>query len=154
MQVNDTLAAQHNQLLAELATQGQNKDKLQQSDFLMLMIAQLQNQDPLSPLSNEEFVGQITQFNILNEVTTFNQSLARMEAFQATGLIGQYVEGFIDIGVMAEGKVVEVILGLDTATLVLEDGTLMPLAGLLRVLPPGDDSTDSSGTASGTGTLV
>lgn len=138
MQINDAAAAQHNQLLGDLLSQGQANNELQQSDFLALMIAQLQNQDPLDPLSNEEFVGQITQFNILTQVSEFNSSLARMEAFQATSLIGQRVEGFIAIGQIAEGIVVEVVLGLETATLILEDGTQMPLGGLLRVLPPED----------------
>ena len=35
--------------------------------FLRLLITQLQNQDPLSPLSNEDFLSQLAQFQSLEE---------------------------------------------------------------------------------------
>lgn len=138
MLVTEATPSQDDSLLQQLVAQGQSQNQLQQSDFLSLMIAQLQNQDPLNPLEDQEFMNQITQFNILEQVTAFNDSLLQMQAYQATNLIGKHVAGFVDMGVTAEGDVVEVILINNTATLVLDDGTLMPLAGVVRVLP-GED---------------
>lgn len=38
--------------------------------FLQLLVAQLQNQDPLNPLDPSQFVGQLAQFSELSEVTS------------------------------------------------------------------------------------
>jgi hypothetical protein len=43
--------------------------------FLQLLVAQLQNQDPLSPLDPSQFVGQLAQFSELSEVTSIYQLL-------------------------------------------------------------------------------
>lgn len=41
--------------------------------FLQLLVAQLQNQDPTSPLDPSQFVGQLAQFSELSEVTQIDQ---------------------------------------------------------------------------------
>src|SRR5579863_1929320 len=38
--------------------------------FLQLLVAQLQNQDPTSPVDPSTFVGQLAQFSELSEVTS------------------------------------------------------------------------------------
>lgn len=43
--------------------------------FLQLLVAQLQNQDPTSPLDPSQFVGQLAQFSELSEVTQIDQLL-------------------------------------------------------------------------------
>ncbi len=37
-------------------------------DFMNLLVAQIQNQDPLSPMSNAEFTSQLTQFSMLEQM--------------------------------------------------------------------------------------
>ncbi|MFO7653897.1 MAG: flagellar hook capping FlgD N-terminal domain-containing protein [Candidatus Krumholzibacteriia bacterium] len=37
-------------------------------DFINLLVAQIRNQDPLSPMDNAEFTSQITQFTMLEEL--------------------------------------------------------------------------------------
>ena len=141
MQVNST-ASDPQQLISELLAKSRAKEKLQQSDFLKLMSTQLQHQDPLNPLNDQDFIGQITQFNILDQVTAFNDALLKMQAFGATNLIGKHVEGFLDSGTHVEGDVVEVILDGDGAVLVLDDGSHLPLDGVLRVLPTDGETTE------------
>lgn len=43
-------------------------DQLGQEEFLKLMLAQLKNQDPLQPLENGEFLGQIAQFGTVTGI--------------------------------------------------------------------------------------
>jgi flagellar basal-body rod modification protein FlgD len=48
---------------------------LGQDDFLTLLVAQLRNQDPLSPLNNEAFVAQLAQFATVSGITEMGRSL-------------------------------------------------------------------------------
>ena len=44
-------------------------------DFMTLLVAQIQNQDPTSPMDNAQFTEQITSFTMLDEMTAMNQKL-------------------------------------------------------------------------------
>jgi len=46
--------------------------------FLQLLVAQLQNQDPTSPVDPSQFVGQLAQFSELSEVTSIYQLLQQV----------------------------------------------------------------------------
>jgi flagellar basal-body rod modification protein FlgD len=68
---------------------------LTSSDFLQLLVTQLQNQDPLNPVSNTEFAAQLAQFATLQGVTTLNTSsssiLQLQQLTQGINLVGQTV---------------------------------------------------------------
>ena len=64
------------------------KKELDKNDFLQLMVAQLQNQDPLEPQSNEEFVAQMAQFTSVETLSELSNS---MNFSQATMMIGKQV---------------------------------------------------------------
>lgn len=73
-------------------------DELGQSAFLELMITQLENQDPLSPQDNSEFVAQLAQFSSVesldrlnNNFDSFTSSFVANQALQASSLVGQSV---------------------------------------------------------------
>jgi flagellar basal-body rod modification protein FlgD len=46
--------------------------------FMRLMIAQLQNQDPLNPTDGTQFVGQLAQFQQLEQSVNSGQDLTAM----------------------------------------------------------------------------
>lgn len=85
--------------------------------FLQLLVAQLQNQDPLAPQDNSEFVAQLAQFSSLEELQNITSS---MNNSQALGLVGKYVivevgksqglsetttvTGYVDYVQMVDGK--------------------------------------------------
>ena len=49
---------------------------LGQGDFLTLLTAQLKNQDPLKPMDNAEFLGQMAQFSTVSGIDRVNDTLA------------------------------------------------------------------------------
>jgi flagellar basal-body rod modification protein FlgD len=62
---------------------------LDQSDFLQLLVTQLSSQDPMNPVSDAEFIGQMAQFSTLQETTTMQQSVSSL---QASNLLGQTIQ--------------------------------------------------------------
>lgn len=59
------------------------------NEFLKILAAQLQNQDPTSPASNTEFVAQLAQFSSLEQLQNIASSLSAMSLMQSAGLIGK-----------------------------------------------------------------
>ena len=57
---------------------------LGKDDFLNMLIAQLQHQDPLNPADSTEFTAQLAQFSSLEQLSNIHQSLENMEQFQAS----------------------------------------------------------------------
>ncbi len=52
--------------------------QLGKSEFLKLLIAQLQHQDPLSPVQNEEFVAQLATFSSLEQLMSINKEVSKI----------------------------------------------------------------------------
>ena len=53
---------------SQRATQGPD-EQLGQEDFLRLMLAQLDNQDPFAPMESGEFLGQLAQFGTVSGIS-------------------------------------------------------------------------------------
>ena len=62
--------------LTEAASSTVDKD-----EFLTLLITQLQNQDPLEPLDNAEFVSQVTQFSSLEQLISIREAVEATAAY-------------------------------------------------------------------------
>ena len=81
---------------------------LGQSDFLKLLVTQLQNQNPLDPVKDTEFISQLAQFSSLQGIQTLNASFDQtLKLQQLTGgsdLIGRTV-GYTANGSTSTGKV-------------------------------------------------
>lgn len=56
------------------ATQS-SSDALGKDEFLKLLVAQLQNQDPLSPMEGQEFAAQLAQFSNVELLTSIDSNL-------------------------------------------------------------------------------
>lgn len=75
-------------------------------DFLKILTSQLNNQDPLKPVDNQEFVAQIAQFATLEQSRQLNVKiddlLTVQSSVQSVGLLGKTVDvnqnGFIVSG--------------------------------------------------------
>ena len=55
-----------------------------QDDFLKLLIAQLQNQDPLQPMDNQQFAVQLATFNSLSQLIDIDSKLGSLQTAQGT----------------------------------------------------------------------
>ncbi|QXO18272.1 MULTISPECIES: flagellar hook assembly protein FlgD [Vibrio] len=69
-----------------------------QNEFISLMVAQIQNQDPLNPLDGTEYVSQLAQFSQVQStenMTSLMQNsmvlLDNMQVLSTAGLVGQTV---------------------------------------------------------------
>jgi len=81
-----------------LNTLESDKTSMGKDDFLKLLVAQLENQDPMNPEDATEFTSQLAQFSSLEQMENANKSLedlgamnGEMERMSALGLIGQNV---------------------------------------------------------------
>lgn len=52
---------------------------LGQQDFLRLLTTQLRNQDPLNPMENTQFLGQMAQFSTVSGIDRMNATLAGLQ---------------------------------------------------------------------------
>jgi flagellar basal-body rod modification protein FlgD len=79
MQVNGAtmLAAGNN-------TSAASQNELTGDSFMTLLVAQLQNQDPLQPMDPTQFVDQLVQFNQLEQTIEIRQILQNIAGVQAT----------------------------------------------------------------------
>jgi flagellar hook assembly protein FlgD len=58
-----------------------NTDSLQEvgkDEFLKLLVSQLQNQDPMNPISNEQFITQLATFSSLEQLVSINQAVTQL----------------------------------------------------------------------------
>lgn len=62
-----------------------------QEAFLQLLVAQLQNQNPLEPLDNFQFISQMAQFSTLEQITALNDALSGFSEFAALGQLASMV---------------------------------------------------------------
>jgi flagellar basal-body rod modification protein FlgD len=76
------------------AASGSNAE-LGKDQFLKLFVAQLQHQDPMNPMQDQDFMGQMASFSTLEQVTNMaaaNQAMvANLQLSQSVGLIGRTV---------------------------------------------------------------
>src|SRR6188508_3232356 len=78
---------------------------LGQEAFLKLLVAQLQNQDPLNPQENYEFVAQLAQFSSLEQSVGINDRLDQL-AQQNQGLQNSQVVQLVGKTATVKGSIV------------------------------------------------
>jgi flagellar basal-body rod modification protein FlgD len=77
------------------AAQSGKNSELGKDQFLKLFVAQLQHQDPMNPMQDQDFMGQMASFSTLEQVTNMasaNEAMAaNLHLSQSVGLIGRTV---------------------------------------------------------------
>ena len=94
-----------------------NSDRLNDltmSDFIKMMVAQLENQDPMNPMSNTEMLQQVSQMRSItssDRLTNSIESLSMGQALStASSLIGKTVTGVDTLNQSVKGKVEKVTI--------------------------------------------
>ena len=94
----------------EMKPKGASNGELGKDDFLKLFIAQLQHQDPMNPMNDSEFMGQMASFSTLEQVSNMaaaNQKMAAsLSSNSAIGLIGRTVS-YVDANDEIQTGIVE-----------------------------------------------
>ena len=158
--VGDVIAARDAQAQAQELPGGLGRD-----EFLKLLVAQLENQNPLEPAKDTEFVAQLATFSSLEQLISANDNLTALAVgqsnlinSQALGLIGKdaLVEAGDEIRI-AQGNPDQIVYALprqaNAATLTIYDENGTPLRVFdLQTTPNGRieldwDGTDAQGNA-------
>jgi flagellar basal-body rod modification protein FlgD len=84
---------------------GAGNKTLGQEAFLKLLVAQLQNQDPLNPQENYEFVAQLAQFSSLEQSIGINDRLDAL-AVQNQGLQNSQIVSLVGKEATVKGDIV------------------------------------------------
>ena len=95
-----------------------------QQQFLQLLVAQVQHQDPLEPIQQEDFIQQLAQFSTLEGIEKLNAQFSDMlelqqltDGGQLVGrdvrfeLEGEYSIGHVDEVAMIDGRMMLGISG-------------------------------------------
>ncbi|WDP91746.1 MAG: flagellar hook capping protein [Desulfobacter sp.] len=149
-------------------TTEETEDALGRDAFLTMLVAQLENQDPLNPMDGTDFSAQLAQYSQLEQLMNLNESMESLiSALEGTSgkdpmeYIGMEVTGTADTMTVDEGTVSGGFYNLtepaDVAVTITDaDGSVV------RTLYPGQqeagaylvswDGTDASGDAVADGT--
>jgi flagellar basal-body rod modification protein FlgD len=118
---------------------------LTQNDFLQLLVAQMENQDPLNPQSDTEMASQMAQFTSLSQTSAMSSTLSIM---QANSLIGSTVTVQEPNSQQTTSGVVQsVLLGAassDGTPQIVINGTAYDLSQVVSVVPTTASTTPTS----------
>ena len=103
------------QTTAKASTVTTTTDKtksLGKQDFLKLLMAQLQNQDPMKPMDDTQMIAQMAQFSALEASQQLNSTMQTSNnmqtVLQAGALIGKYIQANQSDGTRTTGAVTSV----------------------------------------------
>lgn len=131
-------------------------DVLGKDDFLKILMAQLQNQDPLNPMEDKDFIAQMAQFSTLEQITNLGKAFERFAQIEEQNMlitynqfIGKEVtwhkvtgeEGKDSVIEEGTGRIVSIQFNGKSALFTLEDGTELQPANISQVK---DTSTEGS----------
>jgi len=125
-------------------TNSSDEDIMGKEDFLTLLVAQLQNQDPLNPDDATEFTSQLAEFSSLEQLQNLNESMESLasaqqksDKFATMGLMGQEVV-YADSTFTFDGDPVKVGYQIDgtasSVTMTIQDEA----GGTVAILHPTD----------------
>lgn len=127
-------------LSSTAAERSGGKSSLGKDDFLKILIAQLQNQDPLNPMEDKEFISQMASFSSLEQMTNMNTQLSNFVQVQVNDgilkyseMIGKQVEWSTEDGAAETGIVKSIKQSGADIILEMQNGKEIPSALITKV---------------------
>ncbi|UII57414.1 flagellar hook assembly protein FlgD [Cytobacillus spongiae] len=127
-----------------------NTDILGKDDFLKILMTQLQNQDPLNPMEDKDFIAQMATFSSLEQMTNMAQSIEKFIEVQEQSKLISYSE-FVGREITwhkliesedpskepkvveGTGKVKAIQFKDNTVQFLLEDGTILEPGNISKI---------------------
>ena len=110
--------------LEEMKPKNATAGAMGKDQFLKLFVAQLQHQDPMNPMNDSEFMGQMASFSTLEQVSNLaaaNERVAsNLTSSSAIGLIGRTVSYVDENDQIHTGKVDKVTTAGGVPTLTVD----------------------------------
>lgn len=120
-----------------LVESARQKNVLDMQDFLNLLIMQLKNQDPIEPVDNSEFLGQMAQFSNLEMMNNMSNSLSDLTAVEkmveARQLIGSQVDYVDEVTEATLSGVVTAVVTVGNSPMLVIDGSQVDPSTVVRV---------------------
>ena len=100
------------------------------SAFMKLLVSQLQHQDPMNPVDDKDFMGQMAQFTSVEQLTNMATSIDRMstasQSTQSIALIGKTVSWKKADDTMGEGIATSVSFADGAIKITVGDSQIAP----------------------------
>jgi flagellar basal-body rod modification protein FlgD len=80
---------------------------LGQDDFMKMLIAQLQNQDPMNPMDSKDFTAELAQFSSLQQLTNLNTTMGNLSTYLQSSSNAQ-ISSLIGYQAVAKGNTLNV----------------------------------------------
>ena len=130
--------------------------QLTQQDFLQLLSTQMQNQDPMQPMDDSQFMAQMAQFSTLQATTTMGTDMTALRTHSdlatASSLVGRNVTITNETVGVVNGTVTGVDASSGSAQVVI-GGKSYSLSDITSVTPVATTATTAtSGSGSSTTT--
>ncbi|MBE7464317.1 MAG: hypothetical protein HS116_12635 [Planctomycetes bacterium] len=108
-------------------------------EFLHLLLTELQNQDPLEPMSNSEMMAQVSDLTSLQMTTDLGTSISGLSnqnsVLLASSLLSRQVEFVDSAGTTQTARVSDVRVGQDQKVFLgLENGSTIELGSITRLM--------------------
>ncbi len=123
-------------------------NELGKNEFLELMLAQLNNQSPLDPQDNGEFIAQLAQFSSLEEMQGLNSTVDSLgsqfrssQALQASAMVGRSVLVNAASGPMLNDGTMAGVVDLPGSTSSLKINIMNKAGELVRQIDMGQQYT-------------
>ncbi|MBG9445454.1 flagellar hook assembly protein FlgD [Cytobacillus firmus] len=131
-------------------TRKTGSDILGKDDFLKILMTQLQNQDPMNPMQDKDFIAQMATFSSLEQMTNMNKTMEKLLAFQEQNQLMTY-NNFLGKNVTwhkltessepnqdpsieeGTGRVVSIQYKNNSAIFILDDGTELEPANISQL---------------------
>lgn len=88
MNVANTTTA--NTMAGTAAKTADPQNTLGQDAFLKILVTQMKHQDPMEPLKDTEFIGQMAQFSSLEQLTNLNKTMTQFVGGAGNGTLADH----------------------------------------------------------------